>query len=140
VTGRRVGFSAPPAVRDGPVCGCCPMRPVGEALRLAVGDRQRLTVMSALDAIGGAEAVVRNHSGLRDSPMTRHTIARIDLGVGRPAEIEASALVDFAPLDVLHVDMMPMPAAAARRLAEALTAAADRLQEQQSSRNDATWT
>ncbi len=41
------------------------MRPVCQALRLAVGDRQRLTVMSAPDAIGGAEAAVRNHSDLR---------------------------------------------------------------------------
>ena len=60
--------------------------------------------------------------------MMRDTIAGIDLGVGRPAEIEASTLVDSAPLDVLDVEMMPMPAEVARRLAEALTAAADRLQ------------
>ena len=56
-----------------------------------------------------------------------------------PLGIEASTLVDSAPLDVLDVDMMPMPAPAARRLAEALTAAADRVQKQHSSRTDATW-
>ncbi len=72
--------------------------------------------------------------------MMRDTIAGIDLGVGRPAEIEVSTLVDSAPLDVLDVEMMPMPAEAARRLAEALTAAVDRLQKQHSSRKDATWT
>ena len=100
------------------------MRPVCQALRLAVDDRQRLTVMSAPDAVSGAEAVVRTHSDLRGftgDDGAHHRPHR--LGVGRPAEIEASALVDFAPLDVLHVGMMPMPAAAARRLAEALTAA-----------------
>ncbi len=62
--------------------------------------------------------------------MTRDTKARIDRGVGRPAEIETSTLVDSAPLDVLDVDKMPTPAEAARRLTEALAAAADRVQEQ----------
>ena len=48
--------------------------------------------------------------------MMRDTIAGIDLGVGRPAEIEASTLVDSTALDALDVDKVPMPAQAAWRL------------------------
>ena len=60
-------------------------------------------------------------------------MARTDLGVGRPARIGTSTLVGSTPLDVLDVDKVPMPAEAARRLTEALAAAADRVQEQHSS-------
>ncbi len=62
-------------------------------------------------------------------------MARIDLGVGRPAKIETSTLVDSTALDALDVDKVPMPAEAARRLTEALAPAADRVQEQHSSRH-----
>jgi hypothetical protein len=61
--------------------------------------------------------------------MTNDILSRVDLGGGRPAEIGIFTPEGSAPLVVLDCDQWPMRPEAARRLAEALTAAADRAKE-----------
>ncbi len=59
--------------------------------------------------------------------MTNNILTRVNLGIGRPAEIEVYT-PDYgsAPLVVLDCDHWPMTPAAARQLAGALNQAADR--------------
>lgn len=64
--------------------------------------------------------------------MPRDTIAAPTWASAAP-QIETSTLVDSTALDVLDVDMTQTPAEAARRLTEALTATADRVQKEQHS-------
>ena len=58
--------------------------------------------------------------------MTNDILTRVDLGGGRPAEVELFTPDGSAPLVVLDCDQWPMRPEAARRLAEALLARADR--------------
>ena len=58
--------------------------------------------------------------------MTNDILTRVDLGGGRPAAVELFTPDGSAPLVVLDCDQWPMRPEAARRLAEALLARADR--------------
>jgi hypothetical protein len=53
-------------------------------------------------------------------------VVRVDVGAHRPAEVEVFAPDGAAAFVVVDIDVWTLTPAAARRLAEAITAAADR--------------